>query len=201
MNGVKKGLEIFKCSTDYDYYLIENITCYKKTIINDYKNEIYEYLLNEKLNFVPNHSIDFVFRLIKHENDNGFINDQSIYECRKKWMSKKQTSENKYPCVYSINAKNEVSKIWSSVNDKGHFNTVKFIFSNGNGYLKDFKGEYGLTQWAYAFKCNIAEMDNVEKAFNSIHFKNIIDAINLTSNKYNYNVMKLFKKDFWKEFF
>jgi len=43
-------------------------------------------------------------------------------------------------------------------------------------------------------------MDKVEEAFNSVKFNNIIDAIILTSNKYNYNVMKLFKKDFWKEF-
>ena len=43
-------------------------------------------------------------------------------------------------------------------------------------------------------------MDNIEKAFNSEKFKNVIDAINLTSNKYNYNILKLFKKDFWKDF-
>ena len=43
-------------------------------------------------------------------------------------------------------------------------------------------------------------MNKVEKAFNSNKFKNIVDAIQLTSNKYNYNIFKEFKKDFWKEF-
>ena len=43
-------------------------------------------------------------------------------------------------------------------------------------------------------------MNNVEKAYNSKKFKNVIDAIHLTSNKYNYNVMKQFKKDLWKSF-
>jgi hypothetical protein len=200
MNNIKKGLEIFKCSTDYDFYLIKNINSYKNTIINDYKNEIYEYELNNNIEFIPNHSINMVYKLINKCDDNGFINDQSTYESRKKWMSKKETNEYKYPCIYSINSKNEISKIWSCVNDKGHFNVIKFIFSNGNGYIKDIHGLYGLTQWAYAFKCNISEMDDIEKAFKSSNFKNIIDAINLTSNKYNYNVMKLFKKDFWKEF-
>ena len=75
-----------------------------------------------------------------------------------------------------------------------------FIFSNGNGHIKDINGEYGLTQWAYAFKCNSKDIDNLEKVFNSNKFKNIINAINLTSNKYNYNIIKLFKKDFWKDF-
>ena len=115
-------------------------------------------------------------------------------------MSGIQNAEFKYPCVYSINAKNVVSSKWSKINTKGHFGESKFIFSNGNGYVKDCDGMYGLTQWAYAFKCSKEDMDNVEKAFNSEEFNSMVDAINLTSNKYNYNVMKLFKKDFWKDF-
>jgi len=200
MNSVNKGLETFKCATDYDYYLIENISVYKETNIDDYKNKKYKYMINEELKFIPNHSLHEVFSLVDIVDDNGFINDQSLYEPRKKWMSKIQSNEYKFPCVYSINSKNIISKKWSNRNDNGHFNVTKFIFSNGNGYYKDINGEYGLTQWAYAIKCNKEDMDNVEKSFNSNKFNNIIDAINLTSNKYNYNVMKLFKKDFWKEF-
>ena len=200
MNSVSKGLETFKCATDYDYYLIENICVYKETNIVDYKNKKYKYMINKELKFIPNHSLNEVFSLVDSVEDNGFINDQSSYEPRKKWMSKNQSNEYKYPCVYSINSKNIISKKWSNRNDNGHFNVTKFIFSNGSGYYKDINGEYGLTQWAYAIKCNKEDMDNVEKSFNSNKFINIVDAINLTSNKYNYNVMKLFKKDFWKEF-
>lgn len=200
MNNLEKGLSVFKCSTDFDYYLIENTAVYKKTIINDYDDKEYEYLINDKLQFIPNHNIDKVYKMIDVVEDNGFINDQSSYEPRKSWMCGFKTAEFKYPCVYSINAKNEVSSKWSSVNNKGHFGVSKFIFSNGNGYVKDSEGTYGLTQWAYAFKCSEEDMNNVEKAFNSEEFNTIVDAINLTSNKYNYNVMKLFKKDFWKEF-
>jgi len=200
MNSLIKGLETFKCATDYDYYLIENIEVYKETIINDYENKEYQYLINNKLNFIPNHSLEKVYNLIDVVDDNGFMNDQSSYEPRKKWMSEKQTDEYKYPCVYSINSKNIISKKWSNINDKGHFGITKFIFSNGNGLYKDITGEYGLTQWAYAIKCKKEDIDNVEKSFNSIIFNNIMNAINLTSNKYNYNVIKLFKKEFWKEF-
>jgi len=202
MNNVKKGLFIFKCATDYDYYLLINTKVYTTTIINDYNDEEYEYLINDNILFIPNHSLENVYKLIKctKNEDNGFINDQSSYEPRKKWMSKTNTEKYIYPCVYSINSKNDISKYWSSRNDSGHFMISKFIFSNGNGYIKDYIGEYGLTQWAYGFKCDKDNMNNVEKAFNNINFKNIIDAINLTSNKYNYVVLKMFKKDFWKEF-
>ena len=200
MNSITKGLETFRCATDYDYYLIENIDVYKETNIDDYENKKYKFMINKEYKFIPNHSLNEIFSLIDIVEDNGFINDQSSYEPRKKWMSKSNTSEFKYPCVYSINSKNEISKKWSNRNDNGHFNITKFIFSNGNGYYKDINGDYGLTQWAYAIKCKKEDIDSVEKAFNSNKFNNIIDAINLTSNKYNYNIIKLFKKDFWKEF-
>ena len=201
MNNIQSGLEIFKCSTDYDYYLIENTNTYKKTIVNDYHNKEYEYQLSNILKFIPNHSIDIVYSLISLTNEeNNFINDQSSYEPRKKWMSSVRTDEFKYPCIYSINSKNNLSVKWSSLNNKGHFGITKLIFSNGNGIIKDINGEYGLTQWAYAIKCSIEDIDNVENSVNSKLFKTIIDAINLTSNKYNYNIIKLFKKDFWKVF-
>ena len=200
MNNLKKGLETFKCSTDYDYYLIENTDVYTNTIINDYKNHEYEYKITNQLEFIPNNSIPEVYGLINIVDDNGFINDQSLYEPRKNWMSTIKTEEFKYPCVYSINSKNEISNKWSKINNKEHFCITKFIFSNGNGTFKDFDGDYGLTQWAYAIKCNKEDMNDVEKAYNSDKFKNIMDAINLTSNRYNYNVIKQFKNNFWKEF-
>tara|TARA_B110000858_G_C17761181_1_gene454606 strand:- start:317 stop:1609 length:1293 start_codon:yes stop_codon:yes gene_type:complete len=200
MNDLKQGISTFKCSTDFDYYLLQNKEVHKSTKINDYHNNEYYYMINNKLKFIPNHSLDKIFEMIDGTKDNGFMNDQSSYEPRKKWMSHSCDKDYKYPCIYSINSKNKASFKWSSRNDKGHYNITKFIFSNGNGYLKDINGDYGLTQWAYAFSCNKSDMNNIEKAFNSNLFKNIISATTLTSNRYNYSILRLFKKDFWKEF-
>ena len=58
MNSVNKGLEIFKCATDYDYYLIENTSVYKETNIDDYKNKKYQYMINNELKFIPNHDLN-----------------------------------------------------------------------------------------------------------------------------------------------
>jgi hypothetical protein len=89
---------------------------------------------------------------------------------------------------------------WSSTNKNGHFGISKLIFSNGCGHLYDKNGKYGLTQWAYAIPIDYKEKDKLTDAFESDEFKNIIDSIQVTSNKYNYKIMKYFKKDFWKEF-
>ena len=41
MNDAKVGQKIFKCSTTIDYFLLQNKSPYKETIINDYNNSIY----------------------------------------------------------------------------------------------------------------------------------------------------------------
>ena len=43
-------------------------------------------------------------------------------------------------------------------------------------------------------------LETIEKTFRNIDFQIIIRSIKLDSSTYNIHVMKLFKKDFWKEF-
>lgn len=200
MNDTKKGLQIFSCATDYDYYVVENTPVYKETIINDYKDKKYKYFIDKNTKFIPNHSIKEVYNYLDFHNTDGILNDKSTYETRKKWMTGIETQEFRYPCVYSIDSKNKLSLKWSKINNKGHFGISKFIISNGNGFLKDPEGKYGCTEWAYTIKCNEEDMESIEKCIKSKKFKNMIDAVKLTSNKYNYPVLKHLKKDFWKDF-
>jgi hypothetical protein len=199
MNSVSEGQRIFNCSTTFDYYVLQNIECHTKTLINDYNNKKYKYSLQNK-KFIPNHSIKEINKYFDFDNMNGLINDQSSYEPRKKWMSKNRDEDFKYPCVYSINKKNEISFRYSNTNTKGHFGLCKYIISNGCGSIKDINGEYGCTQWSYYIKCNPEDMDDIEECFNNKKFLNVINAVKLTSNKYNYSILKYLKKDFWKEF-
>jgi hypothetical protein len=200
MNDVKKGFDTFRCSTDYDYYLLQNRLPYKDTLICDYKNIQYNFFIDVKVQFIPNHSIPEVMSLIDQKNHCNLIFSKSLYETRRKWMSSSKTDKNKYPCIYTINSNNTVSCKWSNKNDLGHFGISKFIFSNGNGCITDLEGIYGLTEWAYALPCNKDNYMLIEKSFQSNNLKKIMDAIAITSNKYNYNVLKLFKHEFWKEF-
>lgn len=201
MNSVEQGEKVFKCSTDFDFYILENVDTYQDTIINDYKNKEYKCLLKNK-QFIPNHSMKQVFQIVCNKKQkNNFLNSKSLYETRRKWMSKEQDNKHRYQCVYSINKNNEPTLRWSSRNDLGHFKTKKFIFSNGSGIIKDYKGNYGLTEWAYSFVCqNNKELNDMEKIFKTNKFQNFINAINLTSDKYNYNIMKCMKPDWYKQF-
>lgn len=201
MNSIEEGKKIFKCNTDFDFYLLENIDTYKETIIDDYKNKEYKCFLKNK-HFIPNHSIKQVFQIIcNKEQNNNFLNSKSTYETRRRWMSKEKDDKHIYPCIYSINKNNKPIIRWSSRNDLGHFGVKKFIFSNGIGIIKDKIGEYGLTEWVYSFICkNNKELEDMERIFKTKKFQNFIDAINLTSERYNYNIMKYMKPDWYKQF-
>jgi hypothetical protein len=199
MNDVCKGQRVFNCSTTFDYYVLQNIESYTETLINDYKNREYKYSLKNK-QFIPNHSINEINEYLDFNNENGLIKDRSTYGTDKKWMSKIKTDEHKYPCVYSINKNNDISLRYSNTNTKGHFGVCKYIVSNGCGRIRDINGEYGCTEWSYYIKCQPENMDDIEKCFSNNKFLNLNDALKLTSNKYNYSILKYLKKDFWKEF-
>ena len=199
MNDVNTGKKVFNCSTTFDFYIMNNITVNHKTLINDYHNVEYMYNLKD-VKFIPNHSLDTYNNYIDLNNTYGILNDRGNYGADKKWMSLIKTDEFKYPCIYSINKDNELSLRYSKINNKGHFDIRKFIISNGSGYHKDYNGTYGCTQWAYYILCKLEDFDDILKCFKNKQFLNLIDSVKLTSNKYNYVILKHLKKEFWRDF-
>ena len=196
----KDGLKMFKCSTRYDIYLIQNKDYYGFTTIKTQLNELK--CVDLRLwKFIPNFNFDIISKIIgDDEEKTTILHSESKYEVRRPHMSHTETEIYKYPCVYSIKRSNEISFKWSSINTNGHFGLSKFIFSNGAGFCCDTNGEYGLTQWAYGIYDNPENLCHIDKCFRSNEFNKLKESIHLDSSSYNIKVMKLFKKDFWKEF-
>ena len=200
IHNVKDGQITFKASTRYDWYILEKTPKYKNTIIKDEEGIINNINLDE-WNFIPNMLFKQIKSLIIHTNDCLDVNYyRSNYGADKKWVSKTENSEFKYPVIYSINKSNNLSLKYSNTTKKGMFGKSKFIFSNGAGFYCDKNGDYGLTQWAYCIYDNPDVLNNIDKAFRNIDFHRIIQAIKLDSSSYNIKVMKMLKKDFWKDF-
>ena len=199
IHNVNDGLKTFKCSTRYDWYLLQNIKNTNLTIIKGEDGKINKINL-KKWNFIPNMMFDEIENLLAIDNNTLDVNYyRSDYGADKKWVSKNKNNEFKYPVVYSINKNNELSLRYSNTNDKGHFGKSKFIFSNGAGFYCDKKGEYGLTQWAYCIYDDEKKLESIEKVFRSLKFNKIKESIQLDSSSYNIKVMKLFKKNFYKD--
>ena len=201
IHNVEDGIKAFKCSTRYDWYLIENVNMYKETEIKDEDGIVQMINLNE-WTFIPNSMFDEIKNLLakQHEDKLDVHYYRSNYGADKTWVAGIKNETFKYPVVYSINKNNELSLKYSLKNTNGHFGLTKFIFSNGAGFYCDISGEYGLTQWAYCIYDEQDNLNKIETMFRNEHFKKIIRAIHLDSSAYNINIMKLFKKDIYKLF-
>jgi len=107
----------------------------------------------------------------------------------------------KYPCVYTINSKSEITYYYSS-EKKSHFGIPKFIWSNGRissiGSYVDNKGEFGLTQFAYAIVDKPENLQKIKNIFDSKLFRNLMELCAVGQLTINYKIISEFKKDFWK---
>jgi hypothetical protein len=91
---------------------------------------------------------------------------------------------------------------FSSTNLNGHFGIPKIIWSNGacTQILIDEKGEYGMTEWAYAISDIPENLPLIKKAMESKEFVKLCGSMRFTLDKYDSKFISLFRKDFWKEF-
>ena len=138
-----------------------------------------------------------------NEENVEVIYSRSLYGTDKKHMSRTKTEEYKYPCVYTVNSKSEITYYYSS-KQHGHYEVPKFIWSNGRissiGSYVDINGDYGLTQFAYAIVDKPENLQKIKEVFDTKDFRNLMELCAVGQLTVNYKVISIFKKDFWKDF-
>lgn len=207
----KEGNQIFKCSTLFDYYLLQ-IT--KDSIISEiYGQDKKTYNINlEKWEFLPSGCIDVISKIL---GNNEVIYSSSIYDTRRKWilpMKKKELKEEyykrcnnesyTYPIIHNMTKKYGNGYVYSNEN-KGHFGIKKVVLSFGEFQYpyNDYDGKYGMSQICYGLEIKSKEEgDNICKAINSDSFKDILKYTKWSTFQTDWRMFKYFKKDFWKEF-
>jgi hypothetical protein len=206
MNSYKQ--KEFNIATAYDYYVLQKNKEYNNTIINDIDNK--EYKLNLKLwdLFIPNGEFKLFNNIIEKDCKKrlNLLHSWNKYETRnsnsKNPTSKIKSEEFKYPIVYTTVKKGKkINCIYSNIKEVNHF-VPKVIWSNGVGShpIVDNDGKYGLTQFAYGIIDNVNNLEYIKKAMDSEKFLNLMNYVKYTNNKYNYKIIGLFKKNFYKYF-
>jgi hypothetical protein len=215
MNDFKKGRKVFNVGTNFDYYLVQNNNKKQPVEIVDIYDKKYTLDLS-KWSFIPSggfelyekvlalndeKKVDVLYSRSLYGADKVTILHDYSYELRKKWMSKTKSKDYKYPCCYTITMKDGMKCFYSS-EKKGHFDIPKVIWSNGLGTypIIDENGEYGLTQFSYAIIDNKENLDKIKRALENTDFIKLMEYVKFTDHKYNYKVIALLKKDFWKLF-
>ena len=201
------GIKTFGAATTYDWYVVKNTKKENpKPTVKFQDNKIVKNFDLNKYPIIPNNSnfelYDKVFAKDVEEKVN-ILYSSSMYEVRNDHMFKQKTSKFKYPCIYYIDKKENINIHYSSIK-KGHFGISKFICGPGDpqstGFSVDEKGEYGMTQFAFGIIDYIKNLHKIKKAFSSDKFRIFIRELMNGRTAIDYKLIKLFKKDFWKEF-
>ena len=200
IHNEKDGKKIFKCSTRYDWYLLCKEKYKNNTIIKDLYNNIVSINLNE-WDFIPNGYFNDVKNIINSKEKHEIISDRSNYGADKKWISQNKDLNFIHPVIYSIYKDKSIQFRYSLHKDNGHFNISKIIFipNIGLNYIIDKEGIYGLTQWVIGICDKSDNLNEISKIFKNENFKKILLSIQF-GRYYNSNIIKMFKKDFWKEY-
>jgi len=201
IHNEKDGIKTFNCSTRYDWYVIKNEKINKTNTTIKFQDGKTSIINVIGLEFIPNGEFEKIFSLIAKDNEEkcNVVYSRSEYGTDKKWMSKTKDTTYKYPCVYTVNSKSELTYFYSS-EKKGHYGVYKLIWSNGGnpGSFVDDKGDYGLTQFAYAIIDKAENISKIKKVFDSKEFRNLMELSTFGQGHINYKVIAEFKKDFWK---
>ena len=203
IHNEKDGLKTFNCSTRYDWYVLKNNKVNSTNTIIKFQDGSTKSININGLEFIPNGEYDKIMSMIaKNREENiNVIYSRSLYGTDKKHMSKIKTEECKYPCVYTVNSKSEITYYYSS-KQHGHYKIPKVIWSNGGnpGSYIDINGEYALTQFAYAIVDTPENLQKIKEVFDSKEFRDLMELSTFGQGHINYKVISIFKKEFWKEF-
>ena len=108
------------------------------------------------------------------------------------------------PCVYSITKEGVIKLRYSSkIVDDEMFGTPKVMFGIWNTSGKpvvDIKGKYGMCQHTMAIVDNPEVLDLIATAMHSDKFRRVMKCVQFNNNEWDRNIIKMFRKDFWKEF-
>jgi hypothetical protein len=205
MHSQKDGIKIFDAITRYDFYCLKNTN--NQCIITKIKCQdgTIELVDISRLEFIPNGMFETLQKLIAKEGEEAVtILRDCNYHSQREFVSNIKTEKFKYPCVNYVKKDDSTRFFYSSINTKGHFGIPKLIMSTGRiksvGSLLDIKGEYGLTEFAFAIVDTVENLSFIKQAVDSKKFKTFMEVCAVNDIYLNKRIIAIFRKDFWKMF-
>jgi hypothetical protein len=207
VHNTKDGIKTFGVSTSYDFYCLHNVpnTMFTKIKCMDDTTQRVDI---SKMDFIPNGMFKEFEKLIAKNGEESvnLLHSESDYAHRKEHISKEQSDEHKYPCVYLTYKDGSINFWYSNTNKKGHFGIPKVIFSNGSGTtpIVDECGKYGMSEYCFAIIDEPKNLPFIQKAMLNPNFIKLMSfsdgKTGVGMHKYNHKAIALFRKDWWKEY-
>jgi len=204
------GLKTFGVQTRYDWYLLENKHCSKKTVIKD-ETGIIKKIDLRKWEFLPNSEFQLIKSILgsKTEHKVDILYSRTQYGTDMSWINSKETQKFRFPLIHS-NPKGDTEPrlYWTSIKTppiKGElvpmFNKRKVIFGEAgiNNVIIDNSGKYGMTQGAMAIGfTNEKEGIQLKSVLESDIFERIINAMSFGNFRIDWRIFLFMKRDFYK---
>ena len=201
-HGFEEGNETFGVGTAYDSWTAKNCSPTKLTNVRFQDGEVLDVDLTNT-NFMPSGYYNEIMKLTTDnvEERVNFLYSRSAYGSDKSNMSEEKNDNFLNPCIYTV-TKDKINLWYSDTTENGHFGIPKVLWSNGSGTrpIIDNEGEYGLTQYAYAIADDPENLENIAKALASEKMKKLMSCNLFKNGIYEEKIIKMFKKDFWKDF-
>lgn len=200
-----QAMNIFGVSIFFDYYILKNTKSeLVETLITTSNNQSFNSDIS-KLEFIPDGYVDEIESLIAGVDEERIhiLHSFSAYETRKKFISEVEDIEFRFPCISNVYRNENIKIVYSSTNNRGHFNIPKLVCgmaSSGSNFFIDISGEYAMTQFSFGIIDDVENLEKIKIAMKSKKFQRVIECIPNNSNAINFKILKTFRKDFWKEF-
>jgi hypothetical protein len=132
-----------------------------------------------------------------------------LYDCSyhhtRPHMAASQQLPHRYPCVQHVDKNHNPSCVWwSATNSRGHFGKPKVIFGRKqSGVMVDRNGSYGMCQDCTALVDEPENLDRIAAVLRSEQFLRLMESAHpggLNGDVFPLRVMRLFRKDFWRDF-
>ena len=210
-------------TTPFDMYVAHNSnTTGFKTQIRGINGVPFRSCIKD-MKFVPNVQCRDLERILAKDGDErvNFLYERSYYGTDKKNMhdvDNEKIGEFKHPCVYMISRdesmrgtnggeltlrySNEIKK-HRKTGESVFFGTPKVMFgiSHESGIPHvDRTGKYGMTGFIGGIGGDIENFDLIAKAMDGSRFRYVMSIVRFNTEDWNRNVIRLLRKDFWKEF-
>lgn len=205
IHNVTDGFKMFEAYIAYDFYCLKNVLSNDHIATIKFQDGTIVQKNISNTDFIPNAMFSELEKIIaKHgEEKVNLLHSYSAYQTHRPHMNKMRDETFVYPIINTITKNGEIINLrWSSKNDRGHFGVPKLIWSIGSATspIVDLNGQYGLTEWAYAIEDKIDNLEQIKKAMISVPFKKLMSATDGGRHRYNWKVISMLRKDFWKEF-
>ena len=201
IHNAQDGIKTFQSGTRYDWYIINKKKADKPTTIKDETGFIHTYTLSGS--WIPNYNMSIINRFLATESDAKVQVISKFDHTISKHVSLVQTSDFKYPLVHSI-PQSGTRIMYSDRQDKEMFGVSKVIIGESgiHDVIIDLKGEYGMTQCAFAIRVDSEEEAlAVKRCLLSSEFqRSILTPCVWSSFRIDWRMFVSFKKNFWNEF-